>query len=174
MFRIVRVCALAVMGLLVARSANAQPAAEPFVAVTAGLINFDLSGTGNAAAISGRGSIPVSRALAVEGLLLLAWPDQQFGNSTITAVDGQLQYHWRVGRLRPFAGGGIGIFFNRGEGVSDTDVSLSFGGGARVDLGGRVSAIGEFRLRGIEWDFVGSTAEVMGGLAFRLGSRQLP
>jgi hypothetical protein len=29
--------------------------------------------------------------------------------------------------------------------------------------------LGEFRLRGVETDFVGSTAEVLGGLTYRLG-----
>lgn len=170
-FRLARVFAFAGIALLAGRTAAAQPAAEPSVAITAGVFNFDLSGTGTTGAIAGRAAVPVSRALAVEGHLLMAWPDQQFGDSTVTAIDGQLQYHWRAGRVRPFVGGGLGVFLNRGEGFSDTDVSLSVAGGARVHLSGRVSAIGEFRLRGVEWDFVGSTAEVMGGVSFRIGGQ---
>jgi hypothetical protein len=47
--------------------------------------------------------------------------------------------------------------------------TLSAAGGARVHVTERVAAIGEFRLRGFEREFAGSTAEWMGGLSFAIG-----
>jgi opacity protein-like surface antigen len=114
--------------------------------------------------------VALTRSLAVEGNLLFAWPEQQFGPSSVTAVDAHLQYHWRVlGRVRPFAGGGIGFLTSQSDLRNRTQFTLSAAGGARIDLTDRLSVLGEFRLRGVETDFVGSTAEVLGGLTYRLG-----
>jgi hypothetical protein len=104
--------------LVVPDLARAQPpAVQHSVTAGAGVFNFDFSGTGNATGISGRGTLALTRSLAVEGNLLFAWPEQQFGPSRITAADAHLQ----------------------------------------------------FRLRGVGSDFVGSTADVVGGLTYRLG-----
>jgi opacity protein-like surface antigen len=158
--------------LLIPDRAQAQlPAAQHSVTGGVGVFNFDLSGTGNAAAVSGRGTVALTRSVAVEGNLLFAWPEQQFGPSSVTAIDAHLQYHWRVlGRLRPFAGGGIGFLTSRSDFGDWTQFTLSAAGGARFDVTDRLSILGEFRLRGVETDFVGSTAEVLGGLTYRVGA----
>jgi hypothetical protein len=52
---------------------------------------------------------------------------------------------------------------------SETNLTLSAAGGARFDVNDRWSLLGEFRLRGVEAEFVGSTAEVIGGVSYRLG-----
>ena len=160
-----------VFALVVPDRAHAQaPAAQHSISAGVGAVNFDLSGTGNATGISGRGTLALTRSLAVEGNLLFAWPEQQFGPSRITALDAHLQYHWRVlGRLRPFAGGGIGVLMTRSDFIEKNQFTMSAAGGARVDLTDRLSVLGEFRLRGIEPDFAGSTAEFIGGLTYRLG-----
>jgi hypothetical protein len=72
--------------------------------------------------------------------------------------------------VRPYAGGGAGIFINQGEFFTDRSLTLSAAGGLRVDLTDRMSALGEFRIRGVEIDFAGSLVEIWGGLTFRLGN----
>jgi hypothetical protein len=82
-----------------------------------------------------------------------------------------LQYHWRVGAFRPYAGGGGGFSWTDAGafGTSDANLTLSAAGGTRFDLTDRVALLGELRLRGIKRDFAGSTAEWMGGVSWRLG-----
>jgi opacity protein-like surface antigen len=157
--------------LAVPQDAHAQaPAAQHSLTAGLGIFNFDLSGTGNATAVSGRGTVALARGLAVEGNLLFAWPEQQSGPSRVTAGDAHLQYHWRIAeRLRPYAGGGVGFLMSRSDLVSDNDVTLSVAGGARFDVSDRLSLLGEFRLRGVDTNFAGSTAEVIGGVSYRLG-----
>lgn len=118
------------------------------------------------------GNQRVARHLVDRAAVLVAWPEQQFGPSTVTALDAHLQYHWRVaGRLRPFAGGGLGVLFTRSDFVSDNEFTLSAAGGARIAATDRISVLGEFRLRGIDADFTGTTAELLGGVTIRVGGR---
>ncbi len=53
---------------------------------------------------------------------------------------------------------------------NETDFTWSGAGGVRVDVSSRVSILGEMRVRGIEVDFTGSTAEWVGGVTWRLGT----
>jgi hypothetical protein len=40
--------------------------------------------------------------------------------------EAQLQYHWRAGRFRPYAGGGVGFAYVKSDFIgSDTDLTLS-------------------------------------------------
>jgi hypothetical protein len=150
--------------------ASAQlPPAQSSVTAAVGAVNFDVDGTGTTAGVSGRAAAAITSALAIEANMFWAKPDQQFGDSQMWAFDAQLQYHWRAGRVRPFAGGGVGLFVNKGDFFTDKALTLSGAGGVHVDIGDRVAALGEFRLRGIEVDFAGSLAEVWGGLTIRLG-----
>jgi hypothetical protein len=71
--------------------------------------------------------------------------------------------------LRRDAGGGIGLGRQSRDFESVNELTLSAAGGARVYVTERVAAIGEFRLRGFEREFAGSTAEWMGGLSFAIG-----
>jgi hypothetical protein len=161
---------LAFFTLALPDRAHAQsPAAQHSLTAGVGVFNFDLSGTGNTTGSSGRATLALTRGLALEGNLLFAWPEQQFGPSQVTAGDAHLQYHWRVGRLRPFAGGGIGFLTSRSDLVDRNYFTMSTAAGARFDVKDRISLLGEFRLRGVETDFVGSTAEFLGGLTYRLG-----
>ena len=52
--------------------------------------------------------------------------------------------------------------------ISKNQFTLSAAGGARFDITDRWSMLGELRLRGID-DFAGSTAELLGGVSYRLG-----
>ena len=156
---------------LIATAASAQStAAQHALAVTGGVMDFDLSGTGQTFVAAVRAARALTDHLAVEVGSSFARPEQQFGPSTIFAPEVQLQYLWRFGRVRPFAGGGIGFLHERANlAENETSFTWSGAGGLRIDLADRVALIGEMRVRGIEIDFTGSTAEWVGGLTWRLG-----
>lgn len=140
------------------------------VGVGAGILNFDLSGTGNTAVFTGRVAHALSRHLVVEGNAALAKPEQQFGDSTAVFGEAQLQYQFTIGRVSPYIGGGIG-FLRESATEIETDWSPTFSGavGLRAALGDRTGLFADARLRGVEWDAVGTTAEITGGVTFRLG-----
>jgi hypothetical protein len=159
-----------VLVLSSAVSASAQDiAARHTAGVTAGHVNFDLSGTGNAFGLGFRGARALTPHVAVELNAFLAWPQLQGGRAMLVAPEAHLQYHWRVGRFAPYAGGGIGFAHQSRDGsASATDVTLSTAGGVRAYLNDRVALLGEFRVRGFEFDFAGSTAEIIGGISVDL------
>jgi hypothetical protein len=168
------VCVWALLGaaLLVAapRSAAAQNGpARSSVTAALGAVNFDVDGTATTLGIAGRGSAAMTSRLAVEGNVSWARNDET-GTSDLWVVDAQLHYYWGAGsRIRPYAGGGAGLFINHDEFFTDKALTLSAAGGLRVDVTDRVAATGEFRIRGVEADFAGSLAEFWGGLTIRLG-----
>jgi hypothetical protein len=101
---------------------------------------------------------------------LFAWPDLQGGSARLIVPEFQLQYHWRFGRLAPYAGGGVGFAYQSREGSpSATNLVLAGAGGVRAYVSDGIALLGEFRLRGHERDFSGTTAEWMGGLSFDIG-----
>ncbi len=155
----------------VAQHAAAQvDPAQNSVSGAVGMVNFDVDGVATTLGISGRASVAATPRLAVEANLSWARNDET-GTSDMWVAEAQLQYFWRVAnRVRPFAGGGAGLFVNHGEFFTDRSLTLSAAGGVRVDFTDRAAALGEVRLRGVEVDFVGSLLEIWAGLTFRLGS----
>ena len=155
--------ALIFAGLLLPAAVWAQeaapgplPAAQHTITLTAGAADYDLSGTGRMFVFAPRVTFPLTDALALEGGVLFAKPELQFGPSTIVAPEVQLQYNWRAGRFRPYAGGGIGTLVKTRPLIgNDWDLTLSAAGGTRVELTDRVGILGDFpasrsreRLRG--------------------------
>lgn len=136
----------------------------------AGIVNFDLSGTGTTAGFTGRVARELSRNVVLEGGALFAQPDQQFGDSTIIVPEAQLQFQFRLGNVRPYIGAGIGAMRESGDAI-ETDWSPVFSGavGVRIPVQDRFGLFADFRLRGIEWDAVGTTAEAIGGVTIGLG-----
>jgi hypothetical protein len=67
-------------------------------------------------------------------------------------------------------GGGIGAALVKSDFRTDWDPTLSVAVGTGVRVTERLGVTGEFRLRGHEWDFVGTTAEISAGLAWRFPS----
>jgi hypothetical protein len=152
-------------------NAEAQElAARHSIGVTTGLVNFDLSGTGNTWGVGFRGTRALSSHVAIEFSALMAWPDLQGGRAMLFVPETHLQYHWRIGNFTPYAGGGIGFAHQSREGsASVTNLALSTAGGVRAYVNDRFAVVGEFRLRGIERDFSGTTAQLMGGVSFDIG-----
>ncbi len=161
------VFALAVAGVF---DAHAQEPAWGDLTVSAAGLNYDLSGTGNAAGVVVRTRRSLTSHVGLEFGGLFAKPAQQFGPSTLFVPEAQLQYRWGAGRLSPYVGGGIGAAFVKSDFRTDWDPTLSFAVGTGVRLTERLGVTGEFRLRGHEWDFVGTTAEISAGLAWRFPS----
>jgi hypothetical protein len=161
------VFALAVAG---ASTAHAQESGWGDLSVSAANINYDLSGTGSSAGIAVRTRRNLTSNVGLELGGLFARPEQQFGPSTLFVPEAQLQYRWGAGRWSPYVGGGIGAALVKSDFRNDWDPTLSVAVGTGVRLTERLGVTGEFRLRGHEWDFVGSTAEISAGLAWRFGS----
>jgi opacity protein-like surface antigen len=161
----------AVLVLVSITNASAQEiAARNTIGVTAGAVNFDLSGTGTTWGLGFRGTRALTSHLAVEFSTLFARPDLQAGQAVLLTPEVHLQYHWRLGSFAPYAGGGIGFTHQSRDGSPNvTNFSLSTAGGLRTYVNDRVALIGEFRLRGIQRDFSATTAEIMGGVSFDIG-----
>jgi opacity protein-like surface antigen len=138
------------------------------IAVSASRIDYDLSGTGNAPALAIRTTRNLSGNVNLELRGTFAKPDQQFGPSTLFMPEAQLQYHWNLGRVSPYVGAGIGTAMVKSDFHTDWDPTLSFGAGTGVRLTDRLGVTGELRLRGHEWRFTGTTAEISAGLVWRL------
>ena len=151
-------------------SAQEIAAARHTITASTGSMNFDLSGTGNTWNLAIRGTRALTSNLALEVGGLFARPDLQGGVGTVILPEVQLQYHWRVNKVAPYAGGGVGFIHQRREflGTTLTTNNLALGavGGARFYFNDRVSALGEFRIHTIQRNFAGTTAEIMGGLSY--------
>jgi autotransporter translocation and assembly factor TamB len=149
-----------------AASAQEMPAARNTITASTGSMNFDLSGTGNTWNISGRATQALTSNIAVEYGALFARPALQGGTGTIILPEVQLQYHWRVNRVAPYAGGGVGFLHQRRGFITTNNFALGAAGGARLYFNDRVAALGEFRIHTIDRDFTGTTAEIMGGVSY--------
>lgn len=153
-----------------AASAQEISAARNTITASTGSLNFDLNGTGNTWNVAVRSTRALTPHLALELGGLFARPNLQGGVGTVILPEAQLQYHWRVNKVSPYAGGGIGFLHRRQEflGVTMTRNNLALGavGGARFHFNDRVAALGEFRIHTIDRDFSGTTAEIMGGVSY--------
>lgn len=172
-----RMAVLMSFGLLIASAsaASAQDFARPQrssidgVELLVGLMDYDLSGTGQTIPIAVRGIKALTSNLSLEFGGTYAVPEQQFGGrARFLAPEVRLTYSWGRGRFRPFVSGGGGFAVVQSS-VADTRwrESLTAGGGARVRLGETVYAVGEMRLRGLS-NFGASTAEWLGGIGWEL------
>jgi hypothetical protein len=144
---------------------------ETSILVGTGAVNFDLSGTGTSPGFTVRVSHTLTSNILLEGSLLFVPLEQQFeDDATLLVPEVQLQYHWPLGRFTPFVGAGVGFARVNSEfRGAEWDPAVSFAGGTRMQINDYLGAFGEFRIRGVEWDFVGTTADIMGGLVIRLG-----
>lgn len=152
---------------LLALSSNAVSAQTGSAGVVAGAVQFDLSGTGTGLGAAPRLVVDLTDNLLVEGSFLIAQLNEDVEHTTFYAPEVQAQYQWRIGRWRPYAGAGFGFAVRDLGPVSDTDLTLSASAGARADLWERTGLQFELRLRGVELDFTGSTAEWLGGVYWR-------
>lgn len=160
--------AIPVLVLLTTTTTSAQElGGKNTITALAGPMNFDLSGTGTTLGVSVRATRALTPHVAIETGLLFARPKLQDGNrATFLTPEVHLQYHWRIGSVAPYAGGGVGFTHQSREGFGVTNLALSTAGGARFYVSDNTAIVGEFRLRGIQHDFAASTAEWLGGMSF--------
>lgn len=149
-------------------TARAQDAGWTNLSVSVARIDYDLSRVGAAPGIAVRTTRAFTPGLALELGGMYAKLDQQFESSTLFMPEAQLQYHWRLGRFSPYVGGGIGAAMHKWLFFTDWDPTLSAAVGTGVRLTDRLGLTGELRLRGHQFDFAGSTADLSVGLAWRL------
>jgi hypothetical protein len=162
--------ALALSAASAAAQTATPPPAGPGITLAAGVMNFDLSGTGNTAVGAIRADFPLSRIFAVEAAVAVAKPDQQFGSSTIVFPEVQLQASAPLGRIAPYAGVGVGIYRLSAPGGDNSDVTFSAGVGARMGITDRVGLVLDGRIHEVGTGFNGTTAELTVGVRLRLGS----
>ncbi len=161
------IVALAVAGVSMT---HAQQPAWGDITVSGARIDYDLSGTGNAPGFAVRTTRAFSSNVSLEFGGIFAKPEQQFGPSTVFMPEALLRYTWNVGPVSPYVGGGLGAAMVKSDFRTDWDPTYAVASGATVWLTNRVGVNGEFRLRAHEWHAVGTTAELSGGLTWRLPS----
>lgn len=166
-------CSLAMVLLASVSTARAQGSWSE-ISVLAARVDFDLSGTGQTNGVAVRATRSFTPHVVLELRSLFARPCQQFqdcremGPATLFAPEAQLQYHWALGRIEPYVGAGLGTSALHSSLGTDWEPTMSFAVGSGVRLTDQLGLTGEARLRGHEWRFVGSTAEISAGVVWRL------
>ncbi|HEX6533270.1 MAG TPA: outer membrane beta-barrel protein, partial [Gemmatimonadaceae bacterium] len=145
-------------------------APRPALSLSAGVSQFDLSGTGTMAVVAVRGEVPLARVLLLEGGLAMARPQEDFGvHSTLLMPEGQLQLQIPR-RVAPYLGVGAGLattFRNAADGGSESHLTLSGAAGVRVALNRAFGLRAELRVREFGLRFTGTTADWTLGAAWR-------
>lgn len=150
---------------LSAQDARTLPAHA--VTVTAGVSQFDLSGTGTDPVLGVRAEKAWRRWLVTEAAVSTFKPSEDLPNRTRYWIpEAQVQLQLPGARVRPYLGAGGGYVIipdarpNRG--------TASLAAGVRAALpGSRLDTRGELRVRGIGRNFGGSAAEWTAGVGYR-------
>ena len=166
-----------------ASRAQAQDSSWGDLAVSTGRMDFDLNGTGHTYGVAVRAKRHFSPHLALEigggfarycGYKSVSGgeclPSTQEGTTSLFTPEAQLQYRWNMGRVSPYVGGGVGLSRRGGLNVSQWDPTFSAAVGSAVYATDRLGITGEFRLRGHETRFTGTTSEISAGLVWRFPS----
>jgi hypothetical protein len=116
--------------LLVPSIATAQAAgAAPSFGVTAGVLEFDLAGTGTRRFVGARAQIPLTALLLLKpGLIYMNHRERGLANAPrhhLWYPEAQIQAQVAVGALRPYLGIGAGVAVESVEGQRFTEATLS-------------------------------------------------
>jgi hypothetical protein len=140
----------------------------PSIAVSVGVSQFDLSGTGNALHVAARVLRPLRSAVLFEIGAGVTRLDPSGGETSyLVTPEVQLQLQYVAGRLAPYLGAGGGLALDLGDRGSDVEPTLSAATGLRIGLTSAVAFAAELRVRGIGSKFEGAAAEWTAGLAWR-------
>jgi Outer membrane protein beta-barrel domain len=161
--------------------AQAQTSLWGDLAVSTGRMDFDLNGTGNAVGVAVRTKRHLSPHLALEvggfytrycgdQFLGECVPNQPFDTTSLFMPEAQLQYRWNLGRVSPYAGGGMGVARLSALGMSVWQPTFSTAAGVAVYLTDQLGVTGDFRVRGHGRNFSGATSEITAGLVWRFGT----
>ncbi len=137
--------------------------------VGGGIMDYDLSGVGQALTLNARAVAPLSRTFALEPGILWARPElQDGGEATLLIPEVQLQARFPLGAVTPYVGAGVGAalaFVDDGD--DDHEVAFSGGAGVRIDAGGLLGFVLDGRVHGLGTELTASTAELTLGLRIR-------
>ena len=144
--------------------------ARPALSLSAGVSQFDLSGTGTTSIVALRGEYPLVPALLIEGGVTIARPQQAFSDrGTLLMPELQLQLQLPR-RVAPFIGLGTG-FAHDGVvaryGGDANRITLSGTAGLRAAITRQVGLRAELRVREFGTEFNGTTADWTLGAAWR-------
>jgi hypothetical protein len=137
------------------------------VALVAGPVNYDLSGTGWSWGAGGRLDLPVARIVSIEGGITYFQYDAQFGDQesyVFPEIGAHLVMPTRVLRPYLFVGGGAAFAV---QGDAGTDVTVHAGIGARTAGDGPYGARIEGRFRNITLNANASLLEFFVGVSRR-------
>lgn len=151
--------------------AAAQDAPPRHLSASVGVFSYQLAENGVAPMLAIRGSTPVSSVLVLEAGVIATRPDQIGRTEMFVAPEAMIQLALPFESLVPYMGLGFGgVFdFNGDDGVGSTAaMTLSGAVGVRYWLNPQLGLQGEFRGRGIGFDFDRSSSEYSLGLAYRL------
>jgi hypothetical protein len=153
-----------------ARAQTSQNSGWGDLSISAARIDYDLSGVGSAPGFSIRTTRDLSPNVALEFGGVFAKLEQPLGTTPLFMPEAHVRYRWNLGRFSPYMSGGMGASLVTSSFHSDWDPTLSIAGGTGVRLTERLAAVGELRIRGHQFNFAGSTADISGGLVWRLSA----
>jgi opacity protein-like surface antigen len=150
-----------------ATSAKLEVETRYALGVSAGVSQFDLSGTGTAGLIALRLELEAKKWFVIEASTSLFRADSDVGLKTLyTIPEMQAQLQLPLSALRPYFGVGIGAVVGSGRIGATRSLSGSSGIRAKVPHT-RIDLRGELRVRGIGDSFSSSAAEWTLGAAYR-------
>ena len=141
------------------------------VSVGGGIMDYDLSGTGNVPSFNLRVEAPLSRNFLLEPGVMLSRPHLQGGDdATMLIPEVQGQFQLPLGPVAPYLGAGMGVVLGWGpedRGGFETELAPSVGAGLRIDAGGLLGFVVDGRIHGMGFDFDGVTSELTVGVRLR-------
>ena len=158
---------VAVIGARTLESACAQQSSRLDVGIAAGPTPYDLSGTGTALGAGIRAPWQVQAWLIIEpGVGFLSYESQFADRTSYLFPELSVQGQFRLGRARPFLGGGVGgALVVQGEG--ETVETLHAVVGSRIDVSPDWVISGEIRVRAVQ-PWTGNTADFLVGVSRRI------
>lgn len=166
----------AVAALVLLAAAPRAAAAQDYLlssglALSGGVADYDLTGSGRTAMVAIRADAELRRWLVGElGVSALRPTEDLPSRLTYLVPELQLQLQLRAAAFRPYVGAGGGWFYAIGPNRrSQSALSASASAGVRIGLPDvRFGLQGEVRLRGIDREFSRRVAEWTGGVALRI------
>ena len=157
--------------------AQGQDLESGHIALGGGYGSYDLNGTGSTGIFTLRVGAPVAPSFGWEiAVSYLSPGDGDVVNVNMFLPELQLQLMKAFGKFTPYLGIGAGAsimttgpFTVAGvefDGETEIDFAPSASLGARAGLTDSVGLFAEGRIHGIEIDFTGTVAELVGGLSF--------
>jgi hypothetical protein len=144
-----RASALATFAIVFASApASAQSRFYNGIGLSAGVAQFDMSGTGTAPFGALRLERELTSWLVADGALGVLRPDEQLSERRVYLVpEAQLQIQLPIGRVRPYVGAGTGMLTSV-SGPARSYAVFSGATGARVAVSNAVDLRGELRVTG--------------------------